>query len=319
MRTLIRSLGVGLALATGLFVGCGGGGGSAAVVPASTTISGSAVKGPVNGATVTARAVSSGAVLGTTTTSPTGTYSFTISHSGDVVIEVQGGTYADEATGVTTPLNQLKAYVTAGSGAKTVHVTPLTYLAYGYAGGTRAGFDTALTNLATQFGLGSINLLTTLPEVTGTVNDYGRVLRGISKYVQNQGLANFDVFMNQALTSGTFTSLQTNFTSAYNAINPGQELTFAFNGSGITVAGTGAGGGSGTCGVALSGTVLSPGSGVPISFGGNYCVTGIAAGSCTNGNSSLTSAIPLGVGATNVTYTTSTSCAVGAITINLAS
>ena len=151
------------------------------------------------------------------------------------------------------------------------------------------------------------------------VNNYGRVLRGMSRYVQNQGLANFEAFIGQALTPATFTSLQGNFATAYNAINPGQALTFAFNGSGITVAGTGAGGGSGTCGVALSGTVLSPGSGVPISFGGNYCVTGIAAGSCTNGNSSLTSAIPLGAGATNVTYTTSSSCAAGAITINLAS
>lgn len=321
MRTLIRSLGVSLALATGFLTGCGGGGGTTAAAPAAaTTISGSAVKGPVNGATVTAKALSSGTVLGTTTTSPTGTYSFTISYAGDVLIEVQGGTYADEATGNPTTLNQLKAIINANGGTQTVHVTPLTYLAYGYSGATRTGFNTALTNLATQFGLGSTNLLTTLPAVSGTVNDYGRVLRGMSQYVQSQGLVNFDAFINQALTAATFTSLQANFTTAYNTINPGQALTFAFNGSGITVAGTGAGGGSGTCGVNATGSITANNISVPVNL--NYCITGIAAGSCSASNSSLNQSLngQGGVaGAVNLVYNYSSSCAAGAITINLAS
>jgi hypothetical protein len=324
MRKLLISLGAGLALAASLLTGCGGGGsdggGAAATpTPASTTISGSAVKGPVGGATVTARAVSGGTLLGTTTTSPNGTYSLTISYNGDVVIEVSGGSYIDEATGLSTSLNQLKAVIKANGGMQTVHVTPLTYIAYGYSGVTSAGFNTALTNLATQFGLGSTNLLTTLPAVSGTVNDYGRVLRAMSQYVQSQSLANFEAFIGQALTPATFTGLQANFASAFNTINPGQTLTFAFNGNGITIGGTGAGGGSGTCGVNVTGSITTNGISVPLNL--NYCISGIAAGSCSSGNSSLNQALSgqQGLaGAANLNYSFSGSCAAGAFNISLA-
>jgi hypothetical protein len=318
MNNLFRLIAASIAICAGLIAGCGGGGGTPAAAPAtSSVLSGSVVKGPVGGGTVVARAANTGTILGTATTSPSGTYSMTITYNGDVVLEVSGGTYRDEATGLTTTLNQLKAIINANGTTQTVHLTPLTYIAYGYAGNTSAGFNTALTNLATQFGLGTTNLLTTLPAVSGTVNDYGRVLRAMSQYVQSQSLANFEAFIGQALTPSTFTSIQANFAAAFNTINPGQTLTFNFNGASITIGGTGVGGGSGTCGVAISGTVPSPGSGVSIPFSGNYCVTGIAAGSCTNSNTSLTTAIPLGIGATGVTYTTSASCAAGAIAINL--
>jgi hypothetical protein len=323
MRKILFSLGASITLVAGLLVGCGGGGGGggtpAAPAASDTTISGSAIKGPVNGGKVTVRNASSGAILGTTTTSPAGTYSLTISYNGDVVIEVEGGNYVDEATGASTPLNQLKAYANASGGAQTAHITPLTYIAYSYAGGTRAGFNTALNNLATQFGLGSTNLLTTLPAVSGTVNDYGRVLRAMSQYVQSQKLANFDAFLNQAIDPTSFTSMQANFAAAFNTINQGQALTFAFNGSGITVGGTGAGGGSGTCGVNVTGSITANGFNVPLNL--NYCVSGIAAGSCTTGNTSLSQALRSQqgvVGATNLNYSYSASCASGAFAINLA-
>ncbi len=315
MQSFLRSLGLCLALATGLLAGCGGGGTTAA----STTISGSAVKGPVNAATVTARAANSGAILGTTTTSPNGTYSMTISYNGDVVLEVTGGTYIDEATGVNTALNQLKAVINANGGAQTVHVTPLTYIAYGYSGVTSAGFNTALANLATQFGLSGTNLLTTLPTVSGTVNDYGRVLRAASQYVRNQGGGfTFEQFVGRALEPTTFTGLQASFASAFNTINPGQTLTFAFNGAGITIGGTGAGGGSGTCGVNVTGSISTQGITVPLNL--NYCITGIAAGSCSASNSSLSQSLNGQggvVGGVNLNYTYAGSCAAGAITINL--
>lgn len=319
MQTRFRILTATLALIAGLLAGCGGGGdGGAAAPAASTTISGSAVKGPVGGATVTAFAATTGTVLGTTTTSPNGTYSLTISYNGDVVLEVTGGSYIDEATGRTTTLNQLKAIINATGGTQTVHVTPLTYIAYGYAGNTSAGFNTALTNLATQFGLGGVNLLTTLPAVSGTTNDYGRVLRAMSQYVQSQSLANFEAFIGQALGTATFTAMQANFSAAFATINPGQTLTFAFNGSGITIGGTGVGGGSGTCGVGVTGNVTTMGITVPISL--NYCISGIAAGSCTSGNTSLSQTLSGQqglVGGVNLNYTYSASCAAGAININL--
>jgi hypothetical protein len=315
MRKLLVSLGAVLALTAGLLAGCGGGGAGAT---SSTTLSGSAVKGPVNGGTVTVSTLS-GTVLGTTTTSPSGTYSLVINYSGDVVVVVEGGSYIDEATGNPTTLNQLKSIVTSSGGTQTVHLTPLTYLAYYYSGNTVAGFNTALGNLATQFGLGSTNLLSSLPDIsTGTTNAYGQVLRAVSRYVANQGDGyTLDQFMVQAGATTTFAGLQGGFATAFATINNGQTLTFAFNGSGVTVGGTGAGGGSGTCGVAISGRVPSPGSDVLIPFSGNYCVTGIAAGSCVDGNSSLTSAIPLGAGAVSVNYTISASCAAGAFNINL--
>jgi hypothetical protein len=323
MHSLFRIFAACLAVLAGLLAGCGGGGSSAAAPVASTTLSGSAVKGPVGGATVRVTTLA-GNVLGTTTTSPAGTYTLTINYGGDVVIEIQGGTYLDEATNQTVTLNQLKAIVSASGGSQTVHVTPLTYLAYFYANNTAAGFNTALTHLATQFGMSGTNLLTTLPNVnTGTTQAYGQVIRAMSQYVATQvgttPTFNFEQLMGLLGSASTLNSTtQAAFTAAFNTVNPGASaLTFSFNGSGITIGGTGVGGGSGTCGVSISGTVPSPGSGVNIPFSGSYCVTGIAAGSCTSGNSSLTSAIPLGAGAFNVTYSYSSSCAAGAININL--
>lgn len=318
MLSQFKLLGIGLTLTTTLLSGCGGGSSSEST-PATTTISGSAVKGPVNGATVKALAANTGAVLATTTTNSTGAYTFNISYNGDVVIEVEGGTYTDEATGLPTSLNQLKAIISPTGGTQTVHVTPLTYIAYGYAGNTSTGFNTALTNLTTQFGLGSTNLLSTLPDVSSTANDYGRVLRAMSQYVKNQNLTNFEAFIGQTLTPATFTSLQANFATAFNAINTtGPALTFAFNGAGITVGGTGAGGGSGTCGVNAAGSVNTNGFTVPLNL--NYCISGIAAGSCSASNTSLNQSLSGqgGVaGAVNLNYTYSASCAAGAIAINL--
>ena len=74
------------AVATAAIVAaCGGGGGSSSSAT-TTTISGSAVKGPVDGATVTVKNASTGAVLGTTTTSATGAYTLDVPFRGDVVV-----------------------------------------------------------------------------------------------------------------------------------------------------------------------------------------------------------------------------------------
>lgn len=59
--------------AAAIVAACGGGGGGGSSSVTTTTISGSAVKGPVDGATVTVKNAATGAVLGTTTTSATGT------------------------------------------------------------------------------------------------------------------------------------------------------------------------------------------------------------------------------------------------------
>lgn len=280
-------------LSAGLIAACGGGGGAAA--PANT-IAGSVVKGPASGATVEVRRASDGQVLGTTTTSVNGTYSLTVNFSGNVVIMVQGGTYTDEATGNTVTLPLLRTVLRLSGGSVTAMVTPLTELAYGQSALDPDRFNTVLSNLATQFGLGSTNLVTTLPVVTdtlGTVNAYGRVLRGLSQYVQSSVPGgSFTTFFNSFSTT-TFAAMQANFITAFNTINPGQTLTFSFDGSTLTVDGSGAGGGSGSCAVTVDGSGTYSQVGFPtVPFTlppTKICVTGVPAGTCNAGNSALNS------------------------------
>jgi hypothetical protein len=167
--------------------GCGGSdapAGTPAPSPApapasSTTVTGAAVKGPVANATVTIKNASTGATLATGATSPDGSYSISVpTASGDVIIEITGGSYVDEATGVTTTLSTpLRNVVTANGGTVQGYVTPLTTLAYTYAFGTATTGVTAsayaakASSLATQFQVPNLN---TLPVVSGSINTYGR-------------------------------------------------------------------------------------------------------------------------------------------------
>jgi hypothetical protein len=318
-----KFLGVLALSATAVFlVACGGGGGGGTATT-TTTISGSAVKGPVSGSTVTVRNAATGAVLGTTTTGAGGLYSIDISFTGDVLIEVTGGTYTDEATGLATPLSTpLRVVLNANGGAVTGIATPLTTMAYTYALGggssvSASAFNTAATTLANQFQLTGVNLATTTPVVSGSLNGYGRVLSAISRYLQLNG-ATLQSLVGVTFNTTQWADFSAAFSTAYAAANPGSNISFSFDGSAFTVAGTGAGGGSGTCGVQAQGSVTTGGFTVPISL--NYCVSGIAAGSCDSGNSSLSQALggQQGLsGATNLTYTVSPTCAAGAVAIVL--
>lgn len=313
------------AAATLFLAACGGDGGSpAAPATPSTTISGSVVKGPVSGATVTVKNAATGAVLGTTTTS-NGSYSLSVPFTGDVVIEVTGGTYDDEATpGVdATPLSStLRTVLTANGGTVTGVVTPLTTMAYTYAFGTSgtptaSAFNTTASALATQFQLSGVNLATTVPVVTGTLNDYGKILAAISQYLRSNSVT-LGTLTTTALNSTQWTDFSVAFTNAYHAAIPNSNITFNFTGNGLTVGGTGAGGGSGSCGVNVRGTVSANGFNVPLDL--NYCIVGIAAGSCNSGNASLSQGLSGQsglVGAANLVYTYSTTCAAGAFEIRL--
>ena len=130
------------ALAAAALSACGGGddGGTATAAPAatvSTTISGSAVKGPVSGATVTVKRHDGTACVTTpaaVTTSATGSYSLTTVCTGDALVEVAGGIYLDEASNITTPLSTpLRVMVATNGTAVTGVATPLTTMAYSYA------------------------------------------------------------------------------------------------------------------------------------------------------------------------------------------
>ncbi|MBI4580484.1 MAG: hypothetical protein HY718_12325, partial [Planctomycetes bacterium] len=103
------------------------------------TISGQAVKGPLTSATVDVYAVNSngtqGGKVGTTTTDASGNYSVTpTATSGAVMVEVVGGSYVDELTGVSTTVTAGKALMSTMVGdlaaiPASVPCTPLTHIA----------------------------------------------------------------------------------------------------------------------------------------------------------------------------------------------
>ena len=217
----------------------------------------------------------------------------------------------------------MRVVINANGGSVTGVVTPLTTLAYTYAFGTTGtptstAFNTVATNLATQLQIPGVNIATTVPVVTGTVNDYGRLLAGLSTYLQLNSVS-LQSLISTALDEVESAQFSVAFTTAYNTANPDHTLTFTFDGSTLNVSGSGVGGGSGTCGVNVQGTLTMGGNNVPLNL--NYCINGIAADSCTSGNSSLSQALSgqSGLaGAANLNYAYSPTCVANPdLTINL--
>ncbi len=323
------------ALATAALAACGGGGDSGTPTPTpaaavSTTISGSAVKGPVNGATVTVKRPDGTACAttpATVTTTAAGTYSLSTACTGDVLVEVTGGSYLDEASNATTPLSTpLRVMVTTNGGTVAGVATPLTTMAYSYAfrtpaaasTATAAAFNAQASRIATQFGLGSVNLATTVPVVSGTPDAYGNALRALSQYLRNTPQTTLATVTNASFTTqADFTAFSTAYNSAFRTIN-GTTASVSFDGTAFNFTGTGVGGGSGTCGVNVNGSISNAGFVVPVSF--DFCYTGLPAGSCDAGNTALNQSVAgqggLG-GAANLNYIYSAICAPGALTVNL--
>jgi hypothetical protein len=104
------------------------------------TVSGTVVKGPVSGSTVTAYAVTSGtmgAQIGGGTTDSMGNFSVSVgNYSGPMMLQASGGTYTDEAMGTTMTLQAgdvlACAIPSAAVGGSTagVQVTPVTSMAH---------------------------------------------------------------------------------------------------------------------------------------------------------------------------------------------
>ena len=260
-----------------------------------TTITGAVIKGPLAGAFVAVNNATTGERLASTTTKSDGTYSVIVPFVGDVVIEASSGTYIDEATNAPTTLSRpMRTVVYANGGQVTAVVTPLTSLAYFTAfnfeptNNTASAFNSSLKALAAQFQLADVDLNTTTPVVTGVVNAYGRVLRGLSQYVYTQN-ATLDKFMYAGFTPGQWAAFSAPYTTAYRAINPNSaNVAFAFDGAGISLSGTGTGGG--VCGVSIYSYNLSHGF-FSSSLFKRYCVTGIAPNSCSSSNRALEVAI----------------------------
>jgi hypothetical protein len=207
---LVLMLAIGSSL---LLFGCGGGGGGSdgAAPGVNGTIMGTAVKGPVNGATVTAFAINSGvmgAQIGTGTTDAQGNFTIAIgAYSGPVMLRMSGGTYTDEATGNSMTMQagdvmtSIMPQTVAGAVMSGVQITPVTSMAQMRAqsmngGMTLANITASNTAMGNYFSISDIlytrpmNPLT-IGSGTGATQDmrnYGIVSAAMSQYAQSIGM-----------------------------------------------------------------------------------------------------------------------------------
>lgn len=91
----------------------------------STTITGSVFASHVNGAEVTVYDTDGNTVAGPVTTDVDGSFSLKVSGRRDLIFESTGGSFDDEATGITgVAAGTLAAYISAGTLGSSVHLTP---------------------------------------------------------------------------------------------------------------------------------------------------------------------------------------------------
>lgn len=195
--------------------GCSGGSGGDATPATTVTISGSVVKGPVSGATVTFFSLnvdgSKAALLGTTTTDTSGNYTITLTPAPTtpLLAEASGGTYVDEATNATVALAATdKLSVALPVGTIRAAITPLTDIAaaraqFLAAGGTplATAIDSSNIGVASQYGIADI--VTILPPAANNENSaatatrdekiYALVLAGIVHQANVMGVRAIDI------------------------------------------------------------------------------------------------------------------------------
>jgi hypothetical protein len=187
-----------------------GGGGTPSV---NGTISGTAIKGPVSNATVTASSLSNGTMgrqLGTGQTYTQGNFSISIGdYSGAVLLQITDGDYMDEATGSMMsmqPGDVMTAailFMAAGSTMSGVQITPLTSMAQRMAqdmsgGMSQANITTANNAMGQYFDVSDI--LDTTPintNVNGSgmganpdMKNYGMTMAAICQYAKDIGMPN---------------------------------------------------------------------------------------------------------------------------------
>ena len=204
-----------------LLSGCGGGGTNSAPTTESAppsapavqgTISGTAVEGPVSGATVTAYAVTDGvpgAKIVSAKTDAQGNFSLSIgAYSGAVMLQLEGGTYTDEATGTTMPMltgdvmTAVVPAVASGATVSGIELTPLTSMAQVIAAHLGGGITDANISIASA-AVGQYFMVNDIlhtapmnPLVSGSSGsatqdgiDYGMVIAAMSQLAHTEGLS----------------------------------------------------------------------------------------------------------------------------------
>lgn len=194
-----------------------------------SSLTGTAAKGAIRGATVTVYELNSdggrGDTLTTTVTGTDGGYSVVLgAYAGSVEVVITGGTYTDEATGTEVTLgagDELRTFVASVGPGQQVAVTALTTIAAALADenadqGLSIAIENANSEVADEFGLGTDFDITavqpddlTQPAVADSGALYGAVLAGISEVAASNGLTPSEVLallkdMAEDYTDGTF-------------------------------------------------------------------------------------------------------------------
>src|SRR5512147_2948804 len=203
-----------------ILFGCGSGGGTNSITTpgdnsgatgTSGMISGTAVKGPISGGTVTAFAVTNGSMgmqLASGTTDSQGNFNMSIGdYTGPIMLQMSGGTYVDEATGATVTMaagDVMTAVMTALSSGTTVtgvQITPLTSMAqamaHNMAGGmSEANIAAANIEVGNYFMVSDILFTGPMnPLVPGSgtgatqdMRNYGMAIAAMTEYAKNIGM-----------------------------------------------------------------------------------------------------------------------------------
>ncbi len=198
--------------------GCGGGGGEGGNGGTSSTssgggvVSGTAIKGPVSGATVIAYSINAngtrGSQLGSGQTDGQGNFSMSVgNHSGSLMLQMSGGNYMDEATGSQMPMGSndfmtcIISSMPGGSTAGGIQITPLTSMAQSMTQNMSGGMSP--TNIARAnnavgryFGVSDISTIHPMdPTVSGSgipatqdMRNYGMSLAAMSEYARTIGM-----------------------------------------------------------------------------------------------------------------------------------
>ena len=185
---------------------------SVACTTKTSTISGTAVKGPVSGGTVIAYPISNGVMgsqIATAMTDASGNFSLSIgTYTGPVMLQLSGGTYTDEGTGTSMSMlsgdvmTAVMSTVAVGATVSGIQLTPLTSMAQTMAahmagGLTDANIGTANTNVGKYFMVGDI--LHTVPidplvsgsggSATQDAINYGMTVAAMSGYAKSIGMS----------------------------------------------------------------------------------------------------------------------------------
>ena len=250
-----------------LLFGCGGTGNNGTTSgTGSGMISGSAIKGPINGGTVTAYAVTNGtmgAQLATGTTDSQGNYHLSIGdYTGSIVMQMSGGTYVDEATGATVTMasgDVMTAVMTLSTGATTtgIQITPLTSMAQAMAQ-NMAGGITEANIIAANAAVGNYfmvsDILHTMPMnplvpgsgagATQDMKNYGMAIAAMTQYAANIGMTS---------SSGIVTSMMNDASDGViNGMMGNTQITMGGMGGGMMGGGTMMPSTAGTTGLATA-------------------------------------------------------------------